>query len=89
MPKWTFLTHHGHVLVAVVQNPDLTIDQIAAKVGITSRATASILGDLVEAGYLVKERIGRNNHYTVHAEFPLRHPLNDKATVADLLAIFK
>ena len=31
MPKWTFLTHHGHVLVAVVQNPDLTIDQIAAK----------------------------------------------------------
>jgi hypothetical protein len=36
----------------------------------------------------VKERVGRNNHYTVHAEFPLRHPLNDKATVADLLAIF-
>ncbi|MFM1974010.1 MAG: hypothetical protein RLZZ345_1094, partial [Actinomycetota bacterium] len=44
--------------------------------------------DLVEAGYLVKERIGRNNRYTVHGEFPLRHPLNDKATVADLLAIF-
>lgn len=88
MTKWTFLTHHGHVLVAVVQNPDLTIDLIAAKVGITSRATASILNDLVEAGYLVKERLGRNNHYTVHADFPLRHPLNEKASVADLLAIF-
>ena len=42
----------------------------------------------LEAGYLVKERVGRNNRYTVHGEFPLRHPLNDKATVADLLAIF-
>ena len=88
MTQWTFLTHHGHVLVAVVQNPNLTIDLIAAKVGITSRATANILNDLVEAGYLVKERVGRNNRYTVYGEFPLRHPLNDKATVGDLLAIF-
>lgn len=89
MPNWTFLTHHGHVLVAVVQNPDLTIDQIAQRVGITSRATASILGDLVQAGYLVKERIGRNNRYTVHADSPMRHPLNEKASVAELLNLFK
>ena len=40
MAKWTFLTHHGHVLVALTQSPDLTIDQIAAKVGITASATA-------------------------------------------------
>jgi DNA-binding MarR family transcriptional regulator len=89
MANWTFLTHHGHVLVALVQDPELTIDQIAAKVGITSRATAGILNDLVEAGYVEKEKIGRNNSYTVNGQIPLRHPLNEKANVADLLGLFK
>ena len=89
MANWTFLTHHGHVLVALVQDPELTIDQISAKVGITSRATAGILKDLVDAGYVVKEKVGRNNSYTVNGQIPLRHPLNEKANVADLLALFK
>ena len=29
MANWTFLTHHGHVLVAVSQSADLTVDQIS------------------------------------------------------------
>ena len=57
----------------------------AGKVGILGEP---LRGLNLQAGYLVKERVGRNNRYTVHGEFPLRHPLNDKATVADLLAIF-
>jgi len=88
MANWTFLTHHGHVLVAVAQNPDLTIDQISTSVGITSRATAGILNDLVEAGYLVKEKVGRNNRYTVHGELAMRHPLNHKTRVDELLSLF-
>lgn len=89
MAQWTFLTHHGHVLVAVAQSADLTVDQIAAKVGITSRATAGILTDLVDAGYVEKTKVGRNNHYTVHGEIPLRHPLNNNTTIAELLALFQ
>ena len=89
MANWTFLTHHGHVLVAVAQNPELTIDQIAVSVGITARATAGILNDLVEAGYVVKEKVGRNNKYFVNRESPFRHPLNQKANVANLLDLFK
>lgn len=88
MAGWTFLTHHGHVLVALAQDSELTVDQIAARVGITSRATASILNDLVDAGYVEKERVGRRNTYTVHGEIPLRHPLNNQTSVADLLALF-
>ena len=88
MAQWTFLTHHAHVLVAVAQNPHLTVDQIAEKVGITSRATAGILNDLVEAGYIEKLKVGRNNEYTVHGEIPLRHPLNKDTQVADLLGLF-
>lgn len=89
MADWTFLTHHGHVLVAVSQDSNLTIDQIAGQVGITARATAGILNDLVESGYVVKERIGRNNHYSVNGNIPMRHPLNAGANVAELLALFK
>lgn len=88
MSKWTFLTHHGHVLVAVAQIPDLTVDQIAAKVGITARATTGILNDLIEGGYVEKMRVGRNNRYTVNGNTPLRHPLNSRATIAELLALF-
>lgn len=88
MAQWTFLTHHGHVLVAVAQSADLTVDQIAAKVGITSRATAGILTDLVEAGYVEKTKVGRNNHYTVHGEIPLRHPLNQNTPISELLSLF-
>ena len=88
MANWTFLTHHGHVLVAIAQDADLAIDQISARVGITARATAGILNDLVDAGYLVKEKVGRNNRYTVHGELAMRHPLNERTSVADLLALF-
>lgn len=88
MARWTFLTHHGHVLVAVAQASDLTVDQIAAKVGITSRATAGILNDLADAGFLEKTKLGRNNHYTVHGEIPLRHPLNNQTKISELLALF-
>lgn len=88
MANWTFLTHHGHVLVAVAQNPELTVDQIATKVGITSRATSGILNDLVESGYLEKQKLGRNNRYTVHGNLVMRHPLNDQTKVADLLSLF-
>lgn len=88
MAGWTFLTHHGHVLVAISKTPELTVDQIAAQVGITSRATAGILHDLVEAGYVEKEKVGRNNKYTIHGEIPLRHPLNQDALVSELLKLF-
>jgi hypothetical protein len=58
------------------------------EVSTSFRATAGILNDLVEGGYLVKEKVGRNNRYTVHGELAMRHPLNERASVADLLSLF-
>lgn len=89
MSKWTFLTNHAHVLVALSQGAEITIDEISAQVGITSRATAGILADLVEAGYVVKQKVGRNNHYIVNGDIPLRHPQNENAKVAELLGLFR
>lgn len=88
MANWTFLTHHGHVLVALVQNPNQTIDDLSMQVGITSRAVAGILNDLVEAGYVEKKKVGRKNEYVVHADAPMRHPLNEMAKVSELLELF-
>jgi len=89
MARWTFLTHHAHVLVAIANDPDITVDEIAANVGITSRATTNILNDLVSEGYLERERVGRKNHYTIKAEQPLRHPSNAHSTLAELIDMLR
>ena len=35
---WTFLTHHGHVLLAVAGDPDMRVADLADLVGISPRA---------------------------------------------------
>ena len=77
------------MLVALVQNPDQTIDQLSDQVGITSRAVSGILNDLVAAGFVEKKKVGRKNTYVVHADAPMRHPVNEMAKVSDLLSLFK
>lgn len=87
-PGWTFLTNHGHVLLSVVRSPDARVQDIAATVGITTRAALGILQDLEEAGYIHRTRIGRRNHYTFHRDQPFRHPATADHNVDELLAIF-
>lgn len=84
---WTFLTNHGHVLVAITRNPDARVRDIAEAVGITQRAVQGILADLATAGYIDKERVGRRNHYELHPELPMRHPLEDGHLVGELLDV--
>lgn len=85
--RWTFLTNHAHVLVCIAENPDMTGRQIADEVGISERAVQGIIADLVEAGYVTRERSGRRNHYEINADGDLRHPLEDDHTVGELLAM--
>ena len=83
--KWTFLSHHAHVLIALADNPELTMDELAKIEGITTRSVVNVLNDLVEAGYLTKERQGRNNHYTINLDSPLRHQTSADRKVGDLI----
>lgn len=85
---WTFLSNHGHVLVAIKDSPDARVRDLAARVGISERAVQLIVSDLEQAGYLVKERTGRRNHYTVRRGQHLRHPAERESSVDDLLSIF-
>lgn len=84
--EWTFLTNHSHVLVCLAADPDLRMREIAELVGITERATQRIIAELVEGGYLVKERDGRRNRYTVNGDASLRHRVEGDHTLGELLA---
>lgn len=83
---WTFLTNHGHVLLAVARDPNLRLRDIADLVGITERTAVGIITDLEEAGYIRREKVGRRNHYVLDPDRPLRHPLEAHHQVGELLS---
>ena len=43
---WTFLSNHGHVLVALSRDPRARLRDLAEAVGITERSVLLILSDL-------------------------------------------
>ena len=86
-PRWDFLTNHAHVLVCVARDPGIRLRDIAAAVGITERAAHRIVSELVEEGYVVRERQGRRNRYQIKTKLPLRHPLAEEHEVGDLLEV--
>src|SRR6266545_7582528 len=85
--RWDFLTNHAHVLLCVAHDPSIRLRDIAGAVGITERGAHKILSDLVDQGYVTRERNGRRNHYKVKPELPLRHPLLQEREVGDLLKV--
>jgi DNA-binding MarR family transcriptional regulator len=85
--RWDFLTNHAHVLTCVADDPGIRLRDIAAAVGITERAAHRILSELVDEGYVLRERDGRRNRYQVVPERPLRHPLVEERAVGDLLRV--
>lgn len=86
---WTFLSNHGHVLLAIADDPDVRMRDIAARVGITERAAQLIVADLEEAGYLTHTRVGRRNSYQLAQGRPFRHPAEAGRVVDDLIGIFR
>jgi hypothetical protein len=83
--SWTLLTGHGHVLVAIAREPNARLRDISARVELTERAVQTIVADLIAAGYLVRHRAGRRNHYTVNPDTPFRHPDQNGLRVGPLL----
>lgn len=84
---WTFLTNHGHVLLAIAADPELRLRDVAERVGITERASQRIVSELEEAGYLEVTRVGRRNVYRVQTNQPLRHPAEHHHRVGELLEV--
>ena len=83
--QWTFLSNHGHVLVALGRDREARMRDVAQAVGITERAVQQIVRDLVDGGYLRKTKVGRRNHYAVVRKAHFRHELESRLTVGEFL----
>ena len=73
--------------MCVANDPGIRLRDIAAAVGITERAAHRIVTELVEEGYVLRERRGRRNRYQVVVGLPLRHPLVQERQVGELLEL--
>jgi hypothetical protein len=85
--NWTFLTRHGQVLLCIADDPGIRLREIGEQVGVTERAAHRIVGDLVAAGYISRERQGRRNRYTVRLQAPLPDPIARDQKVGDLVGV--
>jgi predicted transcriptional regulator len=85
MAGWSFLTNHARALLCIAADPGARLRDIATSVGITERRAHALVTDLVDAGYVVKDRNGRRNQYRIQADLPLRDPINRQRTIGELL----
>jgi hypothetical protein len=85
--NWTFLTNHARALLCIAHDPGARLRDIAASLGITERSAYGIVTDLAEAGYVIKQKNGRRNHYQIQAHLPLPEPTSRERTVGEVLAL--
>ena len=87
MREWAFLTNHARVLLCIARDPGVRLRDIAATLGITERTAFGIVTDLTDAGYVVKQKDGRRNHYQIQAHLPLPEPASRERSIGELLAV--
>jgi DNA-binding Lrp family transcriptional regulator len=86
---WNFLTSHTQVLLALQRDPQARLRDVAETVGITERAAQRIVGDLVDAGYVERTRVGRRNSYTLNPHRHMRHPGQVEYEIGELLELLR
>jgi len=87
---WQFVTNHTQVLLCIARDPDIRLRDIADEVGVTLGSAQRILADLVDAGYVQRERHGRRNRYVVNREAPmLRHAAQEGHDISGLLDLLR
>lgn len=73
------------MLVYIAKHPQATGREIAQVVGVTERAVQQAIHDLVEEGYIVRQKVGRSNTYKIHPELPMRHHLERDHAIGAIL----
>ena len=87
--SWHFLTSHAQVLLCLQRSPTVRLRDVATTVGITERATQRIVSDLVESGFVTKEREGRRNRYSLNRRARMRHPSQFDHEIGELLDLLQ
>ena len=86
MIPFKFLTNHGLALLCIADDPHTRIRDIARALEITERAAQRIVGDLVDAGYIERDRVGRRNRYALAPHVPISVPVRRVVTLSSLLS---
>ncbi len=69
-------TNHGLVLMRIWIDPEATLSEIAADIGVKERAVYLIVRDLAQEGFIDKQKVGRRNRYHVNIDRALDfHPI--------------
>lgn len=71
---WNLMATHGVVLFYIAANEDSTMREMSEELGITERRIAQVVRDLADANFLVVNKEGRRNSYSVNLEANFRHP---------------
>src|SRR5438094_3660000 len=79
--QWSFLTNHARALLCIAHDPGLRLRDMAEALGITERSAFAIVADLTDAGYVLKERDGRRNRYSIQHHMPLPDSAGRERTV--------
>ena len=87
--SWTFLTNHTQVLICIAEDDNITLREVANKVGITERAAQRIVADLAEAEIIDRRRVGRRNHYLVNRGAAMRHAAQANHQIGPLLDLLQ
>ena len=87
--SWRFVTNHTQVLLCIAREPDVRLRDVAEMVGITERAVQRIVADLVDAGFLQRERVGRRSRYVIHRDVEMRHPAQAGHDIGELLGLLE
>ena len=85
--QWRFVTNHTQVLLCISRDPDVRLRDVAEMVGITERAVQRIVADLVEAGFLQRQRVGRRSRYVINGDIEMRHPAQAGHDIGELLSL--
>jgi IclR helix-turn-helix domain len=85
--NWTFFTNHARVLICIARDPGIRLRDLANTLDITERSAYGIVADLVDAGYVQKDKAGRRNRYRVQAQLPLPESISRERTIGEVLSL--
>ena len=83
--SWRFVTNHTQVLLCIARDPKVRLRDVAEMVGITERAAQRIVRDLVDSGFITRERVGRRSRYVVNTSRAMRHEAQADHQIGELL----
>jgi DNA-binding MarR family transcriptional regulator len=85
---WCFLTSHAQILICIGRDPEILLKDVAGQIGLTERAVQRMMRDLVNDGFVVRNRVGRRNRYIVLENKRLPHALEERVELGQALRLF-